>query len=152
MVASPSHPLWRFLILYGTLYAGFGVQSPYLPNLLDSRNLAPEAIATLLAAGSAIRLVAGPVAGRLADTLDAPKAVLAAASPAPNAQLSRPTQVRYRPGGRPALAGTLRGPLSRRKPRPICPLLVPPRHGPRRRATVAINKSRKVGPSSAIAN
>jgi hypothetical protein len=31
-------------------------------------------------AGTAIRLIAGPVAGRLADILDAPKAVLAACS------------------------------------------------------------------------
>ncbi|MGC1890565.1 MAG: hypothetical protein WA709_31545, partial [Stellaceae bacterium] len=43
-----------------------GVQSPYLPSLLELRNLTPEALATLLAAGPAIRLVAGPAAGRLA--------------------------------------------------------------------------------------
>ena len=82
MVAFFSHPFWRFLILYGVLYAGFGVQSPYLPSLLEGRNLTPEAIATLLAAGTAIRLVAGPAAGRLADIIDAPKAVLAACSAA----------------------------------------------------------------------
>ena len=62
----PPFLFWRFLILYGALYAGFGVQSPYLPSLLELRNLTPEAIATLLAAGTAIRLVAGPAAGRLA--------------------------------------------------------------------------------------
>lgn len=76
----PSDPLWRFLILYGALYAGSGVQSPYLPSLLESRNLGPEALALVLGAGTAIRLIAGPVAGRLADILDAPKAVLAACS------------------------------------------------------------------------
>src|SRR5487761_964551 len=27
----------RFLLLYGALYAGFGVQSPYLPALLERR-------------------------------------------------------------------------------------------------------------------
>ena len=43
-----SHPLWRFLCLYGALYAGFGVLSPYLPTLLESRNLGPEAIALVL--------------------------------------------------------------------------------------------------------
>jgi PPP family 3-phenylpropionic acid transporter len=82
MIAFPSHALWRFLILYGALYAGFGVQSPYLPSLLESRNLGPQAIALLLGAGTAIRLIAGPVAARLSDILDAPKAVLAACSAA----------------------------------------------------------------------
>jgi hypothetical protein len=56
--------MWRFLILYGALYAGFGVQSPYLPTLLESRNLGPEALAFVLGASTAIRLIAGPVAGR----------------------------------------------------------------------------------------
>jgi MFS transporter, PPP family, 3-phenylpropionic acid transporter len=68
-------PRARFLALYGALYAAFGVQSPYLPSLLESRNLLPQAIALVLAAGTAIRLAAGPAAGRLADRLDAPKAV-----------------------------------------------------------------------------
>jgi PPP family 3-phenylpropionic acid transporter len=68
-------PLARFLVLYGALYAAFGVQSPYLPSLLQSRGLVPQAIALVLAAGTAMRLVAGPAAGRLADRLDAPKAV-----------------------------------------------------------------------------
>ena len=75
-------PLARFLALYGALYAAFGVQSPYLPSLLDSHGLPPEAIAVVLAAGTAIRLVAGPTAGRLADRLDAPKAVLIVCSAA----------------------------------------------------------------------
>jgi MFS transporter, PPP family, 3-phenylpropionic acid transporter len=75
-------PLARLLILYGTLYAAFGVQSPYLPSLLYKHELPPEAIAMVLAAGTAIRLVAGPAAGRLADRLDAPKAVLTVCSAA----------------------------------------------------------------------
>jgi PPP family 3-phenylpropionic acid transporter len=62
-------------VLYGTLYAAFGVQSPYLPSLLESRNLLPQAIALVLAAGTAVRLLAGPAAGRLADRLDAPKTI-----------------------------------------------------------------------------
>jgi MFS transporter, PPP family, 3-phenylpropionic acid transporter len=65
-------------MLYGTLYAAFGVQSPYLPTLLESRNLLPQGIALVLAAGTAIRIAAGPAAGRLADLLDAPKAVFSA--------------------------------------------------------------------------
>jgi MFS transporter, PPP family, 3-phenylpropionic acid transporter len=72
--------LFRFLILYAALYAGFGVQSPYLPSLLESRDLRPEAIALVLAAGSAVRLVAGPATGHLADRLDAPKVILSLCS------------------------------------------------------------------------
>ena len=48
-------PLGRFLTLYNTLSAAFGVQSPYLPSLLKSRNLPPQAIALVLAAGTAVR-------------------------------------------------------------------------------------------------
>jgi MFS transporter, PPP family, 3-phenylpropionic acid transporter len=73
-------PLGRFLVLYGALYAAFGVQSPYLPSLLQSRNLLPQAVALVLAAGTAIRLLAAPAAGRLADRLDAPKAVFSICS------------------------------------------------------------------------
>lgn len=69
--------LIRFLLLYGALYAGFGVQSPYFPSLLDSRGLRPENIAAVLAAGTAVRLLAGPTAGRLADRFAAPRLVLA---------------------------------------------------------------------------
>ena len=80
MTAFSRPALSRFLILYAALYAGFGVQSPYLPSLLESRDLRPEAIALALAAGSAVRLVAGPAAGRLADRLDAPKVILSLCS------------------------------------------------------------------------
>src|ERR1700738_4711446 len=69
--------LYRFLILYGLLYAGFGVQSPYLPILLDNRHLRPETIALALAAGTAMRLMAAQAVARLADRLDAPKVFLA---------------------------------------------------------------------------
>jgi MFS transporter, PPP family, 3-phenylpropionic acid transporter len=53
MTAFSRPALSRFLILYAALYAGFGAQSPYLPSLLESRDLRPEAIALVLAAGSA---------------------------------------------------------------------------------------------------
>jgi PPP family 3-phenylpropionic acid transporter len=82
MTAFSRPALSRFLILYAALYAGFGVQSPYLPSLLESRDLRPEAIALVLAAGSAVRLAAGPAAGRLADRLDAPKVILSLCSTA----------------------------------------------------------------------
>jgi len=70
MAPSTRSALAPFLILFAALYAGFGVQSPYLPALLDDRGLRPEAIGMVLAAGTAgtaVRLAAGPAAGRLAD-------------------------------------------------------------------------------------
>ena len=80
MISSSRSVLYRFLILYGSLYAGFGVQSPYLPILLDNRHLPPETIALALAAGTAMRLMAAQAVARLADRLDAPKP----AKPEPN--------------------------------------------------------------------
>ena len=77
MEPSTRRALAPFLILFAALYAGFGVQSPYLPALLDDRGLRPEAIGMVLAAGTAVRLAAGPAAGRLADRLDAAKLVFA---------------------------------------------------------------------------
>jgi MFS transporter, PPP family, 3-phenylpropionic acid transporter len=82
MTAFSRAALSRFLILYAALYAGFGVQSPYLPSLLEGRELRPEAIALVLAASTAVRLASGPAAGRLADRLDAPKVILALCSAA----------------------------------------------------------------------
>src|SRR5947207_2636301 len=69
--------LLGYLLLFAALYAGFGVQSPYLPLLLQAHGLGPEAIGIVLAAGTAIRLAAGPTAGWLADRLDAARIVLA---------------------------------------------------------------------------
>jgi MFS transporter, PPP family, 3-phenylpropionic acid transporter len=66
-----------YLLLFGALYAGFGVQSPYVPRLLKEHGLAPGSIGTVLAAGTAIRLAAGPAAGRLADWLDAARLMFA---------------------------------------------------------------------------
>src|SRR5947207_7924973 len=82
MVSSPRSTLYRFLSLYAALYAGFGVQSPYLPILLDNRHLSPETIALALAAGTAMRLMAAPAVARLADRFDAPRAILALCSAA----------------------------------------------------------------------
>ncbi|HJU18400.1 MAG TPA: MFS transporter, partial [Stellaceae bacterium] len=57
----------RFLLLYGALYAGFGVQSPYLPALLKDHGLSAGLIGTALSAATAIRILAGPAAARIAD-------------------------------------------------------------------------------------
>lgn len=69
--------LLSFLLLYGTLYAGFGAQSPYLPTLFQDRGLTAQAIGAVLAGGTAIRLVSGPLAGRFVDRFAAAKPVFA---------------------------------------------------------------------------
>jgi MFS transporter, PPP family, 3-phenylpropionic acid transporter len=76
MMARSLPALPRFLRLYVVLYAAFGTASPFLPAFLADRGVQPQAIGLVLAAGTAVRLVAGPVAGRTADRLEAPRAVL----------------------------------------------------------------------------
>lgn len=66
----------RFLALYGALFAAFGVASPFFGAFLFGRGLQPEGIGLVLAAGTAVRLVAGPIGGRLADRIGAPRWVL----------------------------------------------------------------------------
>ena len=72
----PAAPLPRFLLLYGALFAAFGVASPFLPSLLIQRGLSPGDIGVVLGAGTAIRLASGPAACRLADRLGLRRAVL----------------------------------------------------------------------------
>jgi PPP family 3-phenylpropionic acid transporter len=68
--------LLRFLALYALMYAAFGVSSPFMPALFESRGLAPEQLGMLFAAGTGIRLISGPLCGRLADRTQALRAVL----------------------------------------------------------------------------
>jgi MFS family permease len=58
-----------FLTVYVLLYAAFGVQSPFLPALLRERGLHAEEIGIVLAASTAIRVLAGPAVGHAADRL-----------------------------------------------------------------------------------
>jgi PPP family 3-phenylpropionic acid transporter len=55
------------LAVYMLLYAAFGALSPFLPALLREQGLQAEAIGIVLAASTAIRVVAGPVIGHAAD-------------------------------------------------------------------------------------
>ncbi|HKS89483.1 MAG TPA: MFS transporter [Stellaceae bacterium] len=68
---------FAYAALFAALYAGFGVQSPYLPALLREHGLDAELIGTVLAAGTAVRLAAGPAAARVADRFDAARLVFA---------------------------------------------------------------------------
>ena len=66
----------RFLLFYAGLFAAFGVASPFLPGLLQQDGLGPGSIGLVLAAGTAIRLLVGPLGGRLADRTGRPAVVL----------------------------------------------------------------------------
>ena len=55
------------LLLFGLIYAGFGVFSPYLPPLLASRGLDPQTIGLALAAGTLVKLAITPLLARHAD-------------------------------------------------------------------------------------
>jgi PPP family 3-phenylpropionic acid transporter len=66
-----------FVVLYGAMYAAFGVASPFWPLFFESRGLSPEQLGTLLALGTLARLLAGPLAGRIADMSGALRFVLA---------------------------------------------------------------------------
>ena len=57
----------RFIALYALMYGAFGVSSPFMPAFFERRGLTPEQLGMLFGAGTAIRLVSGPMCGRLAD-------------------------------------------------------------------------------------
>jgi PPP family 3-phenylpropionic acid transporter len=71
-----SPPLARFILLFAVMYAAFGVASPFLPQFLQTRGLHAEELGVVLAAGTGVRLLAGPAAGRIADRLAALRGVL----------------------------------------------------------------------------
>src|SRR5689334_9086436 len=61
--------LFRFLLLYAGLYCSFGLSSPFLPEFLALRGVEPQWLGALLGAGTAVRLISAPLAGRLADVV-----------------------------------------------------------------------------------
>jgi len=67
----------RFVTLYALMYAAFGVASPFMPAFFEGRGLGPEQIGILFGAGTAIRLIAGPLVGRVADLSQAVRGALA---------------------------------------------------------------------------
>ena len=77
-MASGFGPLLRFVHLYALLYAAFGVSSPFMPRFFESRGLSAEQIGLVFGLGTGIRLLAGPLAGRVADLTGALRSVLAA--------------------------------------------------------------------------
>ena len=65
------------VILYVSLYAAFGVLSPFLPAFLNSRQLRSDEIGFVLGTATAVRLIAGPVAGVVADRIQRARTVFA---------------------------------------------------------------------------
>jgi len=57
----------RFALLFGAQFLGFGAMLPFLPAILADGGLTASQVGTVLAAGALVRLVAGPLSGRLAD-------------------------------------------------------------------------------------
>jgi PPP family 3-phenylpropionic acid transporter len=66
----------RFVALYALMYAAFGVSSPFMPAFFEQRGLSPEQLGIVFGAGTAIRLIAGPLIGRIADLTQALRGVL----------------------------------------------------------------------------
>ncbi len=69
-------PLTRFILLYAAMYAAFGVASPFLPAFLSGRGLPPEQLGLVLGAGTAVRLLTAPLAGRIGDLIQRLRIVL----------------------------------------------------------------------------
>jgi PPP family 3-phenylpropionic acid transporter len=63
-------------VLYALMYGAYGVASPFMPAFFGARGLTPEQIGILFGSGTAIRLLSGPLAARLADRTGALRAVL----------------------------------------------------------------------------
>ena len=78
-------PLVRFLWLFCVLYLAFGASSPFLPSLFESRGIKPEELGLIFSSATAIRLLAAPIAARLADRFGALRSVLAACAAAASA-------------------------------------------------------------------
>jgi len=68
----------RFGALYAAMYAAYGVASPFLPAFVSARGLPAGELGAVLAAGTAVRLLASPLAARLGDRAGALRRVLAA--------------------------------------------------------------------------
>ncbi len=71
-----STTLTRFIRLYAAMYAAFGVASPFLPAFVSARGVPPEQLGLVLGAGTAVRLLTAPLAGRIGDLLQALRVVL----------------------------------------------------------------------------
>src|SRR5512132_1027816 len=58
------------------MYAAFGVASPFLPAFVSARGLSAKQLGLVLGAGTAVRLLTAPLAGRTGDVLQGLRVVL----------------------------------------------------------------------------
>jgi MFS transporter, PPP family, 3-phenylpropionic acid transporter len=70
----------RFALLFAAQFAAIGAMMPFLPVVLQVKGLSAEQVSAVLAAGSAVRLLAAPAIGRGADGLGDPRRVLVLAA------------------------------------------------------------------------
>ena len=56
-----------FAVLYAALFGAFGTESPFFPSFLVVRGFSASQIGSVLAAGTLVRLVSGPLVGMAAD-------------------------------------------------------------------------------------
>ncbi len=70
----------KYLVLYIALYLAYGTESAFLPAFLQDHGLTLEQVGLLLATGTMVRIIAGPIVGRVADYTEARRAVLSAAA------------------------------------------------------------------------
>ncbi|MCK1677499.1 MFS transporter [Bradyrhizobium sp. 150] len=68
---------FAYVMLYGALYAAFGVASPFWPKFFEAKALSAQQIGGLLAAAMLMRLVSGPVVAAFADLIGSLRLVLA---------------------------------------------------------------------------
>lgn len=76
----PVNPAARHALLFAAQFFAVGIILPFLPAVLADRGLTAAEVGAVLAAGSAVRLIAGPLGGRIADALGQPRLVLAVAA------------------------------------------------------------------------
>src|SRR5262249_45387401 len=60
-------PLLTFVATYALLYAGFGMQSPFVPALLRDSGFQTRQLGLALAAAMVVRVIAGPFVAHAAD-------------------------------------------------------------------------------------
>jgi len=69
---------WIYFAIYAAMYGAFGAASPFWPRILETRGLTPQELGLLLGCGTLVRLVSGPLFGRLADATRSLPSVLSA--------------------------------------------------------------------------